>query len=438
MNLCKLAMAAVIATAARGTVGAEDQLVVVTAYHTNVSEPFRAAFVAAHPGIEVKMLWRESRAALDAIENREEGGADVYWGASPGNFRALAGNKLLAELGAERGDLPERIGEFPLIAADRSSTAFELAGYGFIINRKLSNQNRLEQPRDWLDLERPEYAGQLLLPVPSQQGTARLPYEILLQAHGWEEGWRHIARMAANGQLLPPDVSSLSDAVAAGTKPIGISIDFYARGTMEGDDNIAFVYPKTAAYSAAEVGILADAPHPDNAREFVRFLLSVEGQRMLTMKSIERLPIHPEVYRTATTPASYNPYALDRFRPVAYSQDLAGQRGEVLSALFDATITEQHALLVATMQALRDAEQAAGSDQNARLELERARQSIGVPPIEEAAANSPELRRRFPLGGMDKWDTAARQQYAAWRDQAAAQLRQAAAVASAVRKRFAR
>ncbi|MCC6203188.1 MAG: extracellular solute-binding protein [Gammaproteobacteria bacterium] len=433
MHRLRRLLAAVTMVACGGTLAGEDRLVVVTGYHANVTEPYRQAFVAAHPEVDVTILWRESRAAIDSIESREAGGADVYWGASPANFRRLAAAGRLAPLGAEIGALPERIGDFPLVASDRSSTAFELAGYGFIVNRGLCQDNQLTPPADWADLERAEYAGHLLLPVPSRQGTARLPYEILLQAYGWDEGWRRIARIVGNGQLLPPDVSSLSDAVAKGSKAIGVSIDFYARDTLDGDDNVGFIYPRLAAYSVAEVGVLTDAPNPELAREFVRFVLSEQGQQILTTKGIERLPIHPEVYRKARL--AYNPYALDQARPVAYSLELAGKREGLLAALFDATLTDQHELLVATLHTLREAERVAGSDSRARADLDRARQLIGAPPLTAAAANDDAMRQRFPLGGAEQWDATARQQYAAWQQQAAAQLREAASIATAIKDR---
>lgn len=420
---------ALVAFASQAGAAGDDRLIVVTGYHANVSEPFRAAFAAAHPGVEVTVLWRESQAAIDAINERAEGGVDVYWGASPANYQSLAATGRLAPLGAERGTLPDRIGPLPIVDADRRFTAFELAGYGLIVNRAYLAKLGLAIPTDWQDLDSPAYRGHVLFPVPSRQGTARLLYEILLQAYGWEEGWKMISRIAAQADLLPPDSAFVTDEIAAGRKGIGLAIDFFARGSMAGHPDVGFIYPRTAAYSVAQVGVLADAPHPDAARQFVSFLLSADAQRMLLAEGIERLPINPAVYREPGSTVAYDPYAPNAGMPVAYDSARAVARQGLVSALFDAMVTEPHAALVETWTLLREAERQAGSDTLARADLERARKLIGMPPISEADSDNPEIANQFPLGSSDAWSSQARQRHAEWRQRVTANLTEAATIA---------
>jgi ABC-type Fe3+ transport system substrate-binding protein len=424
-TFCALLILAALATAG------DNRLVVVTGYHENVSVPFREAFMAANPGVEVTILWHESEAALAAIDERAEGGVDVYWGASPANFHALALAKRLKPLGTERGNLPEHIGDLPLGDPEQHYTAFELAGYGFIVNRTYLEKHKLPAPSDWTDLARDDYAGHLLLPVPSRQGTARLPYEILLQAQGWEKGWRLIMTMAAHADLLPPGTASLSDQVAAGQKGVGLAIDFYARGSVAGHADASFTYPKTAAYSIARVGILADAPHPESARRFVAFLLSTEGQGILLRPGIDRLPVNPLVYRQKQARVNFDPYAVGASTPAPYELELAIRREGVVSALFDAMITEPHAKLVETWRLIQSAEQKAKSDSEALARLAQARDLLVTPPIDETGAGDSEIQALFPLG-VDSWSQAARDRYAVWRKRIDGNLEAAVSTARAV------
>jgi ABC-type Fe3+ transport system substrate-binding protein len=60
---------------------------------------------------------------------------------------------------------------------------------------------------------------------------------------------------------------------------------------MAGGAPLAFVYPRRTAYNPAQIGVLADAPHPALAQAFAALCLSEPGQTLLLHPDVRRLPV---------------------------------------------------------------------------------------------------------------------------------------------------
>src|SRR5207249_2277816 len=72
---------------------------------------------------------------------------------------------------------------------------------------------------------------------------------------------------------------------------------------------IDFAYPTLTAVVPASVAVIKNGPNPENARAFVQYLLSDEGQLKLFSPEIGRLPVVPALY--ARAPKGYpNPFTM--------------------------------------------------------------------------------------------------------------------------------
>ena len=129
-----LALVAAVLTAFSLNAFAKTELTVYTALEAEQLKTYKQAFEQANPGYRLQILWRQGFDALPFLRQPDQGGVDVYWAPSPGNFARLARDNGWQPLGVDLTGLPARIGGTALRDGGAHYQATELAGYGFAIN----------------------------------------------------------------------------------------------------------------------------------------------------------------------------------------------------------------------------------------------------------------------------------------------------------------
>ncbi|MCO5977319.1 ABC transporter substrate-binding protein [Ideonella oryzae] len=365
-------------------------VVVLTSYAEELSVRYQALFERLHPGTRVEILWRQSADAL-AYLRRSRGEVDVYWAPAPGNFSALAGEGRFAPLQATRREgraLAHAVAGRPIDDLQGRYAAFELAGYGIAYHPAAVRRLGRPAPRDWADLVHPAYAGQIQIPIPGRIGFAPVLIETLLQGSGWDAGWALLAALGANADFgAASDASPGPDQVVSGARAARLTIDFFANQAIAGGAPLAFVYPRRTAYNPAQIGVLADAPHPVLAQAFAALCLSEPGQTLLLHPDVRRLPVRPGLYG-AHPDLPARPFAPGN---LAYDGSLTRERNGLVAALFDLALVQRHGEQAALWAALHRAEAArpgAGA-------LREARALLSAPPVSQAQQDDPALRQRL-------------------------------------------
>jgi ABC-type Fe3+ transport system substrate-binding protein len=357
----------------------EAQVVVMTSYPQELINRYESAFETAHPDIDLVLEWRRSDDARLLLESGSNA-VDVYWAPSLDTFVTLADAGYFAKLPLPFEGVPGRIGQLRVDDAQSRFAAFEVAGFGIAYSPQWLQQHGLDVPHDWAALRDPRYAQALLLPVPSRQGFSPMIYQSVLSGLGWEAGWALLTELGAEGELLASGGGSFIDELAAGTRGLALSIDFFAKSAQLSGQNVGFRYADTTLLSPAYVAQLAKAPHVEAARVFLDFALSEEGQRLLSAPDVSRLPVRPSVY---TEDAAFNPFATSVTVP-AFDFNQAGPRLGLMSALFDVQITARHDELRALLTRIDTA--LASADGNAHTTLLQARQMLTAPALDLASA----------------------------------------------------
>lgn len=422
----KSATALVVATASGKLAwGAPQTVNVVTSYPDEFVSRVEAAFEKAHPEYRLRIIWRMPGDAAPFLQQPGHGGADVYWSPSPRTFARLAGAGIWRQLPVDRNTLPTHIGKAALGDAEAYYTATEVAGFGFAVSPEALAKRGIALPRDWPDLTDPRLAGLISLPVPARVGFAPPLIDIVLQAWGWERGWALWSEIAANAVLVDRGSTFVTDEIVAGRSAVGISIDFFVNAAIANGAPLAFIYPAHTGLNPAHIAVTRDSTNPAGAAAFARFMLSPAGQSLLAHPDIRRLPVRPDVY--AGLPGrQYNPFAAAAAGGLQFDSDAARPRLATLAAVFQQMLIEPHAELRKLWQGLRQAE-AAGQPSGPIREL------LTRPPLDEAAANTPELQRLIGLrleGGREAPLTSAE---VAWRDRCMQQRRQAAQLLGALK-----
>jgi ABC-type glycerol-3-phosphate transport system substrate-binding protein len=91
--------------------------------------------------------------------------------------------------------------------------------------------------------------------------------------------------------------------------------------------------------TAARIGILANGKSPEAACDFVKMVLSPEGQRLLLRPEIARIPIDSEARTEALALPDRVQDAL-RLEWISYDSSVSARRYWAVNTLFDIMITE--------------------------------------------------------------------------------------------------
>ena len=154
----------------------------------------------------------------------------------------------------------------------------------FLVNKDLVS----ETPKDWADLLKPDYAGQVALagdPRASNQAilavlAAGLAQDAKPGKEAGEKGLEFFKELNAKGNFVP--VIGKSGTLAQGSTPIIVAWDYNAlswRDTLNGNPPVDVVVPDKGVLAGVYVqAISAYAPHPNAAKLWMEYLYSDEGQ----------------------------------------------------------------------------------------------------------------------------------------------------------------
>lgn len=387
MFRCKAWLLALALGPAAAFAAAPQPVVVLTSYPEEMMTRFEEAFEQANPDYRLQIVWRQGFDALPFLRQKDQGGVDVYWAPSPGNFARLARDDSWQPLGVDLQGLPARIGGTALRDRDSRYQATEIAGYGFATNPKLLAELGVPAPADWTDLLDARLRGRIALPDPGRVGFAPVLLDIVLQAYGWERGWALWSEIAGQSRLVSRGGTLVSDEVASGRAAVGLSIDFFVASAVSNGQPVGFVYPAHGGLNPAHIAITRSARDVDGARAFVRFVLSDAGQKLLADPDIRKLPVRPSVY--AELPAGYHdPFKAASNGAYAYGEHVSRERLALVTSLFVQWLGQPHERLSA-LWARVHAGEAAGRD------LSAVRACLSVPPISAEQAASADLLTLF-------------------------------------------
>ena len=400
---------------------------VVTSFPKELTQAYKAAFEKANPSIKIEILNKNTVQGIAYVRELPVGQRpDIFWASAPDAFEVLAGQKLLeniAELANKAA--PAKVGAYPINNPEGLYLGQALAGYGLMWNTRYMAANKLPAPKQWADLIKPVYFGHVAMSSPSRSGTTHLTVETMLQGEGWDKGWSQLLQIAGNSAAITERSFGVPDGVNNGQFGIGLVIDFFGLAGKYSGFPVEFIYPDVTAVVPANIGLVAGGKNPTEAKAFIRYTVSTEGQQLLFEPKISRLPILPPEQLKA--PAGYpNPFEIAKRAKVAFNSDLSESRYNVVSAMFDQAITFRIKDLQAATKAIHEAEAALVKKPNAQAAalLKQAREAAYSPVVGSAMAGNKDFLALFSAnkkeasvnkqvtGLEDRWNSGARDNYA--------------------------
>ncbi len=345
----------------------ENELYLITPVSKDVHDPVLAAF-AAHAkkkwNVDVKTsgIPKGTPVAYGQIlEWKGKPQADIFWGGEGTLFDNLAAEGLLEAVQLPQPvweEIPSSIGEpvkLPLKDPKKFWVGTTLEPYGLIYQPKLLKRLGVEI-KDWDDLLNPKLKGQIAQCTPDRSSSSHASYEVMLQTYGWEKGWDWLKKLAANTGIFTARSRDVPNVVAKGEFAVGFAVPSYmAFAEVLAGYDVMFVYPKNAYVTPEPIAVLKGAPHPKAAHAFIEFLLSEEGQRLLSELGL--YPITPK-YKVQGPPGSKQEKTVAFTGGIrsffdlpignVYDDKVAGpkQRIEEVNGYFRKEIAEKHKELV--------------------------------------------------------------------------------------------
>lgn len=315
-----------------------DKLVLISPHWEGIKYEFERAFKVRYhreTGRTVEFEWMDVGGTSETIRFLQSEfkykpagiGIDIFFGGGSDPYVALKAANLLEPYRLPETILekiPPRLGGVPLYDPDYTSYGATLAGFGIIYNKVVLRLANLPRITTWEDLASPAAFGWVGSSDPRKSGSVHMAYEIILQAYGWDKGWRIITGLGANVRNFTNSASQVTKDVAIGEVAYGLAIDFYAWAQVNeaGADKIGYVMPDNLTIINPDcIGILKGAPNRTVAEAFIRFVMSPAGQKLWLMKKgsadgperfqLNRFSVLPSLYDLSpqSTAVKFNPFS---------------------------------------------------------------------------------------------------------------------------------
>lgn len=239
-----------------------------------------------------------------------EKGADVGWGGGPTLFDNLFRNNYLVPiedqkvLGLIGNQIQETIAGMPMIRKGDDGKIYwiaaALSSFGFTVNHDVLKRWNLPVPQRWEELASETFAmdpPQVGIADPTRSTSNTRIYQIILQAFGWEEGWKILTLIAANSKIYDAS-DAVREAVIGGDIGVGNTIDFYGYIAMKSNPSCEYIIPKgQSIINGDPIAVLVKSQHKEAAQAFIYWVLT-EGQKIWLDEQINRLPVNPNVFNT--------------------------------------------------------------------------------------------------------------------------------------------
>ncbi|MBI3910294.1 MAG: extracellular solute-binding protein [Armatimonadetes bacterium] len=310
--LLTLLLAAAGCSARRGA----REVVVYTSLDRPYAQPIAAAF-ERDTGIRVILhtdTEAEKSLGLANLLRAERGRprADVFWSSEAVRLIQLARQGLLAPYPSRHR------AAYPAMFRDRQ-------GYwtGFAARARVIAYvpGRVHPPRDFLALSTPAYRGQVVMANP-RFGTTATEVAALFQVWGKERATAFYRALRANQVQVVDGNSAAAEAVARRRALLGLTDTDDAYTRMDRGARLQVLFPQHGRGGTLlipnTVGLVAGAPHPEEGRRFIDYLLSPETELRLANLPSRQVPLHPEARRRA--PARVRPLLAVRPLPVDYAR----------------------------------------------------------------------------------------------------------------------
>ncbi|HEX2341965.1 MAG TPA: extracellular solute-binding protein [Vicinamibacterales bacterium] len=315
------------------TPGAARQVTVYVSTDRVFSEPVLREY-EKQTGVTVNAVYDTEETKSTGLANRllaekPRPQADVFWSNEPVRTLVLKSRGVLASYKS-----PSAQGIPPvLVDPEGFWTGFSARIRVMAYNTTLVKPD--EAPRSVFDLADPRWRGQVVIADP-RFGSTSFHVAALYALAGDEKMDDFFRRLKANDVRIVDGNSVVRDMVARGEVKVGLTDTDDVNVALESGLPIAMVLPDSDGLGVPVmpnmVSLIANAPHPEEGRRLVDYLLSPDIERQLARSEAVQIPLHSGVQGPKNIPAidTFKPMTLDYAKAAARVEDATKRLASIL------------------------------------------------------------------------------------------------------------
>jgi len=268
----------------------------------------------------------------------------------------------------ESKHIPNDIRGSKLKDPDHYWTAFGIWKIFLFYNTKALKKYALPVPETWEDLTNPIYRGHIVSCIPYASGTMHMWTEMILQHFGEEKGWALMRRLAANYGRFSTGSTDTERLVERGEYTFGIAQHIgHATQALSAGFPVKLTPLDLTLINLMGVALLKGAKHPETAKIFINWLLSMDGQKAVCNGGYP--PVRPEFkfsdYADEMPMAAMMKEALGtdsaweipaEVNVIQYDEELATSRWDEVDATYEQMIFRKWDELKSTLALIEETE----------------------------------------------------------------------------------
>lgn len=255
--------------------------------------------------------------------------ADVFWSNEPVRTLVLKARDVLAPY---RSPSAEGI-PMALIDPDGYWTGFSARMRVIAYNTTAVKAEGA--PQSVFDLADPKWKGQVAMADP-RFGSTSFHVAALYVLAGDETMDDFFRRLKANEVRIVDGNSVVRDLIARGEVKVGLTDTDDVNVAIENGQPVGMVLPDKGGLGVPVmpnmVSLIANAPHPEDARKLIDYLLSADVERQLARSEAVQIPLHTGVQGPKNVPAidTFKPMTLDYTKAANRVEDVTGRLATIL------------------------------------------------------------------------------------------------------------
>ena len=325
-----IAFAVVALNGCRSSVPPEEAGRTVTVYVSTdrvFSEPILREY-EKRSGVKVNAVYDTEETKSTGLANRllaekARPQADVFWSNEPVRTLVLKSRDVLAPYRSPSAKgIPAA-----LVDPDGFWTGFSARMRVIAYNTRTVTPG--DAPQSIFDLSDSKWEGQVAMADP-RFGSTSFHVAALYALAGDDKMDDFFRRLKANGVRIVDGNSVVRDLVARGDAKVGLTDTDDVNVAVENGQPIAMVLPDRNGLGVPVmpnmVSLIANAPHGEEARQLIDYLLSADVERRLAQSEAAQIPLH------AGVPGPKHIPSIDMFKPMTLDYAKAASRVEDVTA----------------------------------------------------------------------------------------------------------
>lgn len=282
------------------TAVAADKVIIYASVDEGNAKKILDAF-SAQTGITAEFVHLSSGPAMARITAEANNPqADVWLGAPSENHVVLKEEGLTIPYISEAMEKLDPSFKDP----DGYWRSFYMNPMALAINTEALEKAGASKPTSWQDLLKPEYKDLIQMPTPQSSGTAYAIITTLVAIMGEDEAFEYMKKLNPIIQTYTSSGTGPSKGVAVGQAAIGIQFTPAFFEFIDQGYPLEVIFPSEGVgFEAPAVSIIKGAKNIESAKILIDWLVSKDGQDVLSQEKTYFYPVIPEAELSEGMPA---------------------------------------------------------------------------------------------------------------------------------------